>query len=86
MATIKKLEYKNNNNNNNNYYNNDDNNCNTQQNSKFRLFSKQDEILNHIKGECSKLAQIEYKSKHDWVGKVIYWELCKRLKFDHADK
>ena len=23
---------------------------------------------------------------HDWVGKVIYNEMCKRLIFDHADK
>ena len=28
----------------------------------------------------------QYKSRHDWVGKVIYWELCKRLTFDHANK
>ena len=27
-----------------------------------------------------------YKSRHDWVGKMIPWELCKRLKFVHADK
>ena len=25
-------------------------------------------------------------TRHDWVGKVIHWEMCKRLKFDHADK
>ena len=24
--------------------------------------------------------------RHDWLGKVIHWELCKRFKFDHADK
>ena len=23
---------------------------------------------------------------YDWVGKVIHWELCKRLKFGHAYK
>ena len=34
----------------------------------------------------SKLSQEEYKTRHDWVGKVIHWELCKRLKFDHPDK
>ena len=28
----------------------------------------------------------EYKSKHDWVGKVIHWEWCKRLKFECAVK
>ena len=36
--------------------------------------------------ECSKLAQGEYKATHDWVGKVIHWEMCKKLKFDHTNK
>ena len=24
--------------------------------------------------------------RDDWVGKVIYWELCKMFKFDHTNK
>ena len=32
------------------------------------------------------MAQKEYKIRQDWVGKVIHWELCKRLKFDHSTK
>ena len=28
----------------------------------------------------------KYKTKHDWVGKVIHLELCKKLKFDHSNK
>ena len=32
------------------------------------------------------MAQKKYKSRHDWVGKVIHWELCKELRFDHTDK
>ena len=28
----------------------------------------------------------EYETRHDWVGKVIHWELCKKLKFDHTIK
>ena len=31
--------------------------------------------------ECSKLVQNRYKTRHDWVGKVIHWEVCKKLKF-----
>ena len=45
-----------------------------------------DKNINHIISKCSKLAQKEYKSRHDWVGKVIHWELCKKLKFDHTTK
>ena len=26
------------------------------------------------------------KARHDWVGKVIHWEMCKKFKFDHANK
>ena len=58
----------------------------TQQNSKCRLCSDRDETINHIISECSKLAQSEYKARHDWVGKVIHWEMCKKFKFDHTNK
>ena len=26
------------------------------------------------------------KTRHDWVGKVIHWEMCKKFKFDHTNK
>ena len=58
----------------------------TQQNSKCRLCGDRDETINHIISECSKLAQKKYKARHDWVGKVIHWEMCKKLKFDHTNK
>ena len=58
----------------------------TKQNSQCRLCEDRDETVNHIISECSKLIQKKYKTTHDWVGKVIYWELCKRLKFDHITK
>ena len=45
-----------------------------------------DETINHIISECSKLAQREYKARHDWVGKVIHWEMCKKFQFDHSNK
>ena len=25
-------------------------------------------------------------TRHNWAGKVIHWELCKKIKFDHANK
>ena len=57
----------------------------TQQNSKCRLCGDWDETINHI-SEYSKLAQKEYKARHDWIGKVIHWEMCKKFKFDLANK
>ena len=58
----------------------------TQQNSKCRLCSDRDETINHIISECSKLAQKEYKARHDWVGKVVHWEMCRKFQFDRTNK
>ena len=58
----------------------------TQQNSKCRLCGDRDKTINHIMSECSKLAQKEYKARHDWVGKVIHWEMSRKFQFDHTNK
>ena len=58
----------------------------TQQNSNCWLCGDRDETINHIISECSKSAQKEYKSRHDWVGKMIHWEMCKKFKFDYTNK
>ena len=57
-----------------------------QQNSKCRLCGVRDEAINHIISESSKLAQKEYKTRHDWVGKVIHLEMRKKFKFDRTNK
>ena len=57
----------------------------TQQNSKRRLCGDRDETISHVISECSKLARKGYKARHDWKGKVIYWEMCRKLKFDHTN-
>ena len=57
-----------------------------QQNSKCRLCGDRDKTINHIISECSKLAQKEYKTRHNWVGKVIHWEMWQKFKFDHMNK
>ena len=28
----------------------------------------------------------KHKIKHNWVGMVTHWELCKRVKFDYSTK
>ena len=45
---------------------------NMQQNSKCSLCGDKVERVNHMISECYKLTQKEYKSRHDWVGKVIH--------------
>ena len=42
-------------------------------------------MVNHI-SKYSKLAQKEYKTKHEWVEKMINRKMCKRLNFYHFNK
>ena len=56
----------------------------TLQNCRRRLYTVGEETVNLIINECSKQAQKKYKTKHHWLGKVIHWELCKKLKFDYS--
>ena len=32
------------------------------------------------------IEQNEYTMRHDWVGKVIQWEVCKKFRLDHTNK
>ena len=57
-----------------------------QQNSKCRLCGDRDTNINHIIIGCSKLAQKKYKTRHDWMCKVVHWEMCKKFQFDHTNK
>ena len=57
-----------------------------QQNSIYSIRGDQDENINHVISECSKLAQNEYKTRHDRVGKVIHWEMCQKFRFDLSNK
>ena len=58
----------------------------TPQKSKCWLCGDRDKTINHMINGCSKLAQKEYKTRLDRVGKGIYWEMCKKFKFDHTNK
>ena len=40
----------------------------------------------NLLSEYSKLAQKVYNSIHDWMGKMIHGELCKRLRFEPTTK
>ena len=44
--------------------------------TKCRMCSIADETINYIVSECSKLAQKEYKRRHDWIGRRIHLEIC----------
>ena len=42
------------------------------------------ETRSHIVSECGKLAQKEYKRRHDNVGRYVYWQFCEKLGFNRA--
>ena len=54
--------------------------------SKCRMCGSDDETVQHILCSCSKLAQTEYKKRHDVVGRVVHWELCKEYGVECSDK
>ena len=58
----------------------------TQQNNRCRLRGDRDETIDHIISECGKRVQKDYKTRLNWMGKVIHLEWCKRLKCDHTYK
>ena len=70
------VENNNNNNNNNNDNNNNNNNRTNQIKAKIdrtqedclcRMCKQADETVNHLLSECSKMAQREFKRRHDWL-------------------
>ena len=47
---------------------------------------KVDESIDHIVSGCSKLAQKEYKRRHDNLGKIVHWKLTRKCNFEARDK
>ena len=51
-----------------------------------RLCSKTGETISHIVSECSKLAQREYKRRHDNVARIVHWKLCEKFNLEKSEK
>ena len=58
----------------------------SQLNSKCRMCGQAEETINHILNECSKLAQSEYKRRHDWIGRRIHWEVSRKYNVRVSEK
>ena len=48
----------------------------SQKDTLCRLCKKADESIDHVVSGCSKLAQKEYKRRHDNLGKIVHWKLA----------
>ena len=42
--------------------------------------------MQYIVSRCEKLAQKEYKRRHDNVAKKVHWDLCKKNGLEHTEK
>ena len=58
----------------------------SQGDSLCRKCRKVDESIDHIVSGYSKLAQKEYKRRHDNLGKIVYWKLARKFNFEAEDK
>ena len=47
---------------------------------------KVNESIDHIVTVCSKLAQKEYKRRHDNLGKIVHWKHARKCNFEGGDK
>ena len=58
----------------------------SQGDSLCRVCRKLDKSIDHIVSGCSKLAQKEYKRRHDNLGKIVHWKLARKCDFEAGDK
>ena len=58
----------------------------SQRDSLCRMCRKVDENIDHIVSGCTKLAQKEYKRRHDNLEKIVHWKLARKCNFEAGDK
>ena len=56
-----------------------------QRDSLCSVCRKVEESIDHIVSGCSKLAQKEYKRRHDNLGKIELWKLARKCNFKAKD-
>ena len=50
-----------------------------------RLCGVKEETVDHLVSCCEKIAQTDYKGRHDRVATLIHWSLCKQYGFPRSD-
>ena len=54
--------------------------------SKCRSCKEKDETIDHLISSCSKIAQTDYKVRHNKVASMLYWNLCKKYHLSASEK
>ena len=57
----------------------------SQGDSLCRVCRKVNESIDHIVSDCSKLAEKEYKRRHDNVRKIVHWKLARKCNSEAGD-
>ena len=50
------------------------------------MCDKKSETISHIVGECEKLAQKEYKRRHNNVARIVHWKLHRKYNLKRSEK
>ena len=58
----------------------------SQRDSLCRVCRKVDESIDHIVSGCSKLAQKEYKRRHNNLGKIVHCKVARKCNFEAGDE
>ena len=58
----------------------------TSENPLCRMCGEKRETVQHVIGECKKLAQREYKRRHDTVAKLVHWKLCEKHNLERKER
>ena len=58
----------------------------TTEDSKCRLCKEKEESVDHLVSTCSKIAQTDYKERHNKVATMLHWNLCKKYHLPASDK
>ena len=50
------------------------------------MCKQKNETISHIVSGCPKLAQKEYKKRHDNVARAVHWDLSKKNRFEQSER
>ena len=51
-----------------------------------RMCGETGETISYIVSECSKIAQREYKMRHNNVARMVHWKLCQKFNLEKPEK
>jgi len=51
-----------------------------------KTYKDREETVAHLTSECSKLAQLEYKKRHDKVAGIVHWSVCEKYGLPRSEQ